>query len=110
MEPIGVNGFIRPDTSNKHFSIDLHENVLINTLVKRLIAGVRSERDSRIDDRHEFHVLLVKAANEVRKASEQAGVSGGVLGVVGEVSIVLHVVNINPLVIKWNVIINISLS
>ena len=110
VEEVGVSCLIGPYLSNEYASIDLHEDVLLHALVEGLIALVRSVSNTGINDWHEFHVVGMKLVYEFRKSSEGSWVSLTVLSIIGEVLIVLHVVDINPLSIKRNLVVDVTLS
>jgi len=66
VKEVRIDGFIGPDfTSSKSLIRELQEDILLNTLVIGWVVLSGSLWDACINDRHEFHVILMKTIDEL---------------------------------------------
>jgi len=107
---VGVGCFVGPHLADKDLPIELQEDILVHSVVECFVVTVGSVGYSCIDDRNELHVHGVESVDDGRKPIEGAGVTSLVLLRVGEISVVLHVVDINPLSVEGDLVVNVALE
>jgi len=108
---IWIDRLVWPDLANEWCTIGvLKEDTLGDTLVIGLITFIRSSTDTSINNGDEFHVHAVELVDVAREVVESTWLTFSVELIHSEVLIVLHVVDVDPLGVKGDAVVDVALG